>query len=314
MKRIVSAAAAALIAVLFVLPLCVVNASALNTAAGWSGDSSRSCVIDDVGVYSSYGYALDQLNEEIKDYSERMQMNICIFIAGPDHRMSDSAEVQFCKDEYTERFGQDTDGVFFFIDMSGKKPAYDYLATSGKAILFYQENIDDILDAACTFLPSSDSYSADADYHADVSFAIREFWHQLDLYQKDFRSGLKYYYDSNTHKYIYYFNGSLRVTKHKPPIVYLKSLLIGIVGGGLANLIAFFVCKKNYKFKSKTNPNIYLSKEESRFSTKDDIFLTSHTSKTHIPQSSGGSGGGHRSGGGFSGGGGGSFGGGGRHR
>lgn len=315
MKRILSAAAAALIAVLFMLPLCMVNASAVNTAAGWSGDSARSCVIDDVGVYKDYGYALDKLNEEIKEYSERMQMNICVFIAGPDHRMSDSAEVQFCKDEYTERFGADTDGVFFFIDMSGKKPAYDYLATSGKAILFYQENVDDILDSACTFLPSSDSYSADADYHADVSFAIREFWHQLEKYRDYFRAGLKYYYDSNTRKYIYYFNGELRITKFKPPAIYLRALLIALVGGGITNLITFFVAKRNYKFKSKTNPNIYLSKEESRFSTKDDIFLRTHTSKSHIPQSSGGSGGGHRSGGGFSGGGGGgSFGGGGRHR
>ena len=315
MRRFISAAVT-LLTMLFILPVFSVTAFADNSAAGWSGDSSRSCVIDDVGVYNDYGFALDKLNEEVKDYSEKLQMNICVFIAGPERRMSDADEIQFCKDEYTELFGADTDGVFLFIDMTGKKPANDYMATSGKAILFYQEHVDDILDSACTFLPSSDSYSADADYHADVSFAIREFWHQLDLYQKDFRSGLKYYYDSNTHKYIYYFNGSLRVTKHKPPIVYLKSLLIGIVGGGLANLIAFFVCKKNYKFKSKTNPNIYLSKEESRFSTKDDIFLTSHTSKTHIPQSSGGSGGGHRSGGGFSGGShsSGSFGGGGRHR
>ena len=58
------------------LPLCMVNASAVNTAAGWSGDSSRSCVIDDVGVYKDYGYALDKLNEEIKEYSERISSRV----------------------------------------------------------------------------------------------------------------------------------------------------------------------------------------------------------------------------------------------
>ena len=73
-------------------------------------------------------------------------MNICVFIAGPEHLMSDQYEVQFCKDSYSERFGEDTDGVFLYIDMTGKKPAYDYMATAGKAILFYQDNVDDILD------------------------------------------------------------------------------------------------------------------------------------------------------------------------
>ncbi|MBO7395795.1 MAG: hypothetical protein J6U16_06720 [Ruminococcus sp.] len=310
MKRFISAAAAALITVLLMLPLCTLSAFAVNTAAGWSGDSSLSCVVDDVGVYNDFGYALDQLNTEITAYSEKLQMNICIFIAGPQYRMSDSDEVKFCKEEYTRRFGADTDGIIFFIDMTGKRPAYDYMATSGKAILFYQEDVDNILDAACTFLPSSDSYSADADYHADVSFAIREFCHQLEKYQKDFRAGLKYYYDRNTDKYIYYLNGELKITKFKPPAAYLKSLLIALVGGGIAHIITFFIAKKNYKFKAKTNPNIYLAKDETRFSVNNDELIRSHTSKTHIPQSSGGGGGGSfRSGGG-----GGSFGGGGRHR
>ena len=88
-------------------------------------------------------------------------------------------------------------------------------------------------------------------------------------------------------------------------------MLIAIVGGGIAHLITFFVAKSNYKFKAKTNPNIYLAKDETRFSVNNDELIRSHTSKTHIPQSSGGGGGGgFRSGGG----GGGSFGGGGRHR
>lgn len=313
MKRIFSVAAAAVISVLFILPFCMVNASALNTAAGWSGDSSRSCVIDDAGMFKNNEYSLEQLNENTRHYSEQLQMNICVFIAGPSYYMSDSQEVEFCKSTYTEYYGEDTDGVFLFIDMTGKKPAYDYMATSGKAILFYQENVDDILDAALVFLPSSDSYDPEMDYHSDVKFAINTFYGELNKYQKDFKSGLKYYHDKNTNKYIYYLNGELKITKWKPPAVYLKSLLIALVGGGIAHLITFLIAKRNYKFKSKTNPNIYLSKEESRFSLNNDELIRTNTSRSHIPQSSGSSGGGsYRSGGGGSHGG--SFGGGGRHR
>ncbi len=311
MKRLISAAAAAIIAIMLMLPFCTLYASAENTAAGWSGDSSLSCVIDNAGIFNDKSYVLEQLNSSTREYSEKLQMNICVFIAGPQYRMSDSDEVQFCKKAYSESFGDDTDGVYLFIDMTGKKPAYDYMATAGKAILFYQEDVDEILDASLCYLPSSDSFSSDTDYSSEVRTAINSFYGQLNEYQEDFRAGLKYYYDKNTKKYIYYLNGELKVTEFKPPAVYLKALLIAIVGGGIAHLITFFVAKSNYKFKAKTNPNIYLAKDETRFSVNNDELIRSHTSKTHIPQSSGGGGGGgFRSGGG----GGGSFGGGGRHR
>ncbi len=283
MKRLISAAAAAIIAIMLMLPFCTLYASAENTAAGWSGDSSLSCVIDNAGIFNDKSYVLEQLNSSTREYSEKLQMNICVFIAGPQYRMSDSDEVQFCKKAYSERFGDDTDG----------------------------EDVDEILDASLCYLPSSDSFSSDTDYSSEVRTAINSFYGQLNEYQEDFRAGLKYYYDKNTKKYIYYLNGELKVTEFKPPAVYLKALLIAIVGGGIAHLITFFVAKSNYKFKAKTNPNIYLAKDETRFSVNNDELIRSHTSKTHIPQSSGGGGGGgFRSGGG----GGGSFGGGGRHR
>ena len=109
---------------------------------------------------------------------------------------------------------------------------------------------------------------------------------------------MKYYYDKNTRKYIYYKGGELIISKRKPPAVYLKSFIFAIIVGGIVNLISFLIGKRNYKFKGKTDANVYFSKEESRFSENNDVFLRSHTSKTHIPQSSGSSGGYHRSGGG----------------
>ena len=123
---------------------------------------------------------------------------------------------------------------------------------------------------------------------------------------------MKYYYDKKTGKYIYYMNGELKITKFKPPKVFMKAGIIGLIGGAIVNLISFLIAQRNSRLKGKTNPNIYLSKEETRFNAKGDTFIRTHTSRTHIPQSSGGSGGGYRSGGGgFSGG---SHGGSGGHR
>ncbi|MDO4863303.1 MAG: hypothetical protein Q4A05_03945 [Ruminococcus sp.] len=313
MRRFISAAVT-LLTLMFMLPVFAVTASAVNTAQGWSGDTSLSGVGDEAGVFTKHPESLDILNEEVRETAEKLQLNIYVLLAGPEHYMADSATPAFCDEAYDRRFGNDTDGVYFFIDMSGKRPAYDYISTSGKAILFYDGKTDTIREATYEYLPSSDEGNYDEHYF-DVRRGVECFLSGLEKYQSEFRSGMKYYYDKDTHKYIYYIGGELHVTNHKPPVIYLKALIIGLVGGGIVNLIAFFIGKKNYKFKGKTDPNIYLSKEESRFSTKDDIFINSHTSRTHIPQSSGGSGGGHRSGGGGGGGfHGGSHGGSGGHR
>ena len=316
MRRSLSAAAAAFMMILFILPLFTFDSHAENSAAGWSGDSSLSGVEDEADMFREHPEALDLLQEDVKKASQSLQMNIYILIAGPEHRMSDSEVEKFCDEAYDRRFGNDTDGVFLFIDMTGKRPAYDYLSTAGTAILFYQDNVDAILDAACSYLPSSDSVTESEDYSYDVKYTIESFLRQLESYQEDFRSGLKYYYDPDTHKYIYYFNGELKITKFKPPAVYLKALAIALVGGGIVHLITYFVAKSNYKFKAKTDPKIYLSREETRFNFRDDHLLRSNTTKTYISSNSSGgghhSGGGHRSGGGHHSGG--SHGGGGRHR
>ena len=301
---------------LFILPVFALTAFADNSAAGWSGDTSLSMVNDDAGVFSDPPETFAVLNQEVSDTAARLQLNIYVLLAGPTYYMSDSDTVTFCNMAYDKQFGADTDGVIFFIDMTGKKPAYDHILTEGAAIMLYDGKTDAIREATYEYLPSSDEGNY-AEHYYDIKRGVECFLRGLEKYQSEFKSGMQYYYNSHTGKYVYYFNGKLVISKHKPPVIYLKSFLIALFGGSLTNIIAYFIGKKNYKFKSKTNPNIYLSKEESRFSTKDDIFLRTHTSKTHIPQSSGGSGGGHRSGGGGGGGGGyhgGTFGGSGGHR
>lgn len=303
MRRFVTAAAT-LLTMIFMIPLFASTAFAENSAQGWDGDVTLSEVYDDYGVFKDHHAELEALNKEVRDKAEKLRLNIYVLLAGPDYLMSDSDTPEFCNILYDECFGEDTDGVLFFIDMTGKKPAYDYISTAGKAILYYDGHTDTIRENTYEYLPSSD----DGDYelhYADVKRGVECFLSDLDSYQSDFRSGMKYYYDSNTGKYIYYLDGELQITDHKPPAIYLKSLIIALIGGAIVNLIAFLISKHNYKFKAKTNPNIYLSREETRFNSRDDRYLRSHTSRTRISSSSGsggGSGGGGHHGGGSHGG------------
>ena len=304
-------AAASLLTLVFMLPLFTLTAFAENTAQGWDGDSSRSIVYDDAGVFNDRPELLADLNKQVRDVSARTQLNIYVMLAGPTYLMTDADTPTFCNRAYDEYFGNDTDGVFFFIDMTGKKPAYDYFSTAGKAILYYDGETDTIRENTYEYLPSSDEGNY-AEHCYDVKRGVECFLNDLQSYQSEFKKGMKYYYDKKTGKYIYYMNGELKITKFKPPKVFMKAGIIGLIGGAIVNLISFLIAKRNYRFKGKTNPNIDLSKEETRFNAKGDTFIRTHTSRTPIPQSSGGSGGGYRSGGGgFSGG---SHGGSGGHR
>jgi uncharacterized protein len=88
--------------------------------------------------------------------------------------------------------------------------------------------------------------------------------------------------------------------------IWIVSAIIGL----LTALITFLSSKGNYKFKAKTNPSIYLSKDNVNYTQKSDTHIRTYQTKRKIESSSGG--GGSRGGGG--GGGGGSHGGGGHSR
>ena len=76
-------AAASLLTLVFMLPLFTLTAFAENTAQGWDGDSSRSIVYDDAGVFNDRPELLADLNKQVRDVSARTQLNIYVMLAGP---------------------------------------------------------------------------------------------------------------------------------------------------------------------------------------------------------------------------------------
>lgn len=90
---------------------------------------------------------------------------------------------------------------------------------------------------------------------------------------------------------------------------WFRYLLVGLLVGFIAAVIAFFVVRSRYKRHGKTPASVYID-QSSEFTEKNDIFIREYTTKTKIEtnNSSGGGGGGgsHTSSGGGSHGGGGS--------
>lgn len=287
MKKFTVAAITLLMTIL-TLPVVPMSASAKeNNAAGWSGDSGKSMFIDNADLFTKSEE--EDITEEIQETAEKLELNIIVLAAGSEYYMGDEQAERFSDDVYDQTFGADTDGVFYFMDFTGKQPAYDCISPSGKAMLFYKKHEDAIFDAVAPYLPSSDLDPAD--YSDDIKDAISCFLGQLSEYS----GSESYYFDDYSERYYYYEDDELVITRNKPFKARLKALIFALPIGLIAALIYFFAMKHAYKFKSSANPNVYVSSEDTRFIHREDRFIRTYTTKRKIESSSGG---GSRGGGG----------------
>lgn len=293
-----------LLAVFILLPVSMLTASAKTYGKGWNGDSSKSKIIDNYGFFDDD--ILKNMNMLVEQSSEKLEMNICIFIADDSYRMTDYETKCFADDTYDKMYGEDSDGVFYFMDFTGEQPAYDYISTSGKAVLFYESCKENIFDAIAPNLPPSGmgNYSG---YSDNIINAVNQFLTQLDYYYNN--QNLTYYHDTSSDKYFYYKNNELVISDKPPFVKRLKILIFAVPAGLITALIYFFTTKSKYKFKASANPAVYVSHDETKFTQRDDRFIRTYTTKSKIESNNGrsiGNSSGHSSSGGH--------GGGGRHR
>lgn len=314
MKKIISRLILPIIAVITLLPTASMTAEAFgNTAKGFDEDNIDLCrVVDDAELFSDAEE--EEINELIQDTSSRLGLYISIYLSGV--KRSDYDTDVFSDEEYDREFGRDTDGLLYYMDLSGSYSAYDRISRSGKAILIYKGDYIEqkMLPSIFASLPASgEPIVAD-----QIKRGIKKI---LDVVEEHYREPGMFdtYYDDYTHKYIYMKNGQTRVARNKPlgyiMIQAARFAGIGAIIGIITAIITFFSVKSHYKFKPSCNPNVYVVRDRTRFTRRDDILIRSHTSKVRIQSSSGGGGGGHGHYGGGHGGGGGSHGrGGGGHR
>ncbi len=291
----------ALISCIIMLSMCGITAFALeNHAQGYNKDASYLCgVFDDKNLFDED--TLEELNTLVRETSEETELYICIYLSGESRY--DSETEDFSDYTYEELFGEDSDGIFYYMDLSEQYSAYDYISTSGKGMLYFDDHIDDMFDEIFPYLPSS----GETIYASEIELAIEQICEVISDYASKEPGFFDYEYDSGTGHYIYMKSGDCIVTPTAPPAILVKRGLISLAIGAIAAVICYFIVKHHYKFKPSCNPSVYVSREESHFTHRDDRFIRTYTTKTKIQ--SGSSGG--RSGGGGSRG---SHGGGGRHR
>ena len=292
----------AVIVGLFLFDSFVANLSSKNLYEEFTEDDiSKSGIIDEHGLFANDQSLLRKLESEIQECARNNNMNILVFL--PDSSRSyysDSQTEYFTTKEYNEVFGENTDGVLYYLDISGKRPAYDDIATSARANLVFTDSVcNSIFSLLDPYLPSSSS-SEPLDPEK-IGEAISKFCFYVDHYNTS-KSRQNYFYEPTATPpvYVYMKNGRTYVTKSAPPAKKWPVLIISELIGGLVTLLIYLISKHNYKFKSKTNPRIYLSGDAINLTQNADIFQGTHTTKTRIESSSGGSrsGGGHHSGGG----------------
>lgn len=275
-----------------------------NNYVGWNGNYQDSFLYDDKNLFSDT--QRQELDEMIQQKAKELEMNILIYVNGTYR--SDYETKDFCDCTYEAFFQPDTDGLMYYLDLSSKVPAYDYISTSGKAILLYEENRESIFSHMDLYLPSSgSSYESDQIYDAVV-----EFLNQLSVYANNGNTS-HYYHDESKGTYIYYKGDKLYVTTRKPLRLLLPIWFASAIIGLVTALITFLISKRHYTFKAKTNPSVYLSKDSVNFTQKSDNHIRTYQTRHRISSSSSG-GGGHRSGGGGGHHSSGSHGGGGHHR
>ena len=287
-----------------------------NDAQGFGGDSSQSVFYEDVPEDGSIAPLFteedaEELTAGIQEMSEILQMNICV-LAGYS-LMNEVDTKQFCDDTYDNEYGEDTDGVLFYIDLStGKEQTNDCISTAGKAILPLKNESDwrYVQNAAYRYWPTSEQVRQNglepySEKFKEGVFAMLEAFREK---VEDFDyANAGSFYQPRTQRYVYYIDDELYITPSRPQKHrFVLILVLELLALGVSGLMGHSVRSK-YKFVTKTEAGVYVVKDATQYTVKTDTFLREHTAK-HYRSSSSSS----RSGGG--GGGGGTHGGGVTHR
>ena len=249
--------------------------------------------------------------ERLTEAAEHTGMNVVV-ILGNEPR-SDATIESAADSAYDQLYGQKTNGICIYIDVSSNARPYDYISTSGLGQFYYTNSsrsnrVDSMLYAVEKYL-----YPVGSE---DVFGAVMAFADQIENYYEIGIPDRYWIYDDVYHEYYHVENGQVITTSTKPYINIgnlVKGGIIGLFIGIFAAVITSAAVRSKYRFIYQTVPSTYLNKKTVQYTEQSDRFIRTRTSKTHVSSSSGSrsSGGSHHSGGGHSHGG---HGGGGHHR
>ena len=316
MSKYISRISIIFIAIILSLSCMILPASAasVNKHISNSDDISKTKNFANCQVYDEKGLFTDdelkQLNKLVYDTAKDINMYFAIYLSS--EARSDDDTQNFADTHYEDLFNMDTNGLIYYMDLSGQTSPYDYISTSGRAMLVYPNErdagsdnvIDKMLGRIFMDLPASGEEITASQIYKGIGTICS----QLETYNEQSREDSIYAHDPYKNTYIYEKNNETIISSTKPLMSARKYIMPGLGVGIIAFLITFFSIKQSYKFKSSCSPMAYVDKGNTGLSVCKDDFLREHVTKVRIQSSSGG--GSHGGGGG----GGGSHGGGGGHR
>lgn len=304
-KKSISLIFTAVLCSVFVLPVSA-SASAKETVKHID-DITETSEFDNCGIISQISLfdeeEFDELNELVRDTAKEINMYVCVVLA-PDNSTDYQIE-EFSELFYEELFGEDTDGVIYYIPVSLYDSTYHYISASGLARLVYTDyendgydnRIDDIFDNIQPYIDRSSSTA----YATGISNGIKEFCNSLEYFNEKGPKKFYYSYDKYDDEYLYLKGEDVVISRTKPFYAIIKYTPIGLLVTAIVALISILSIKSSYKFRKSFSSSSYVEKDNTMFNVRTDTFIREYTRKTRIQSSSSGggrSGGGRRSGGG----------------
>jgi len=242
-----------------------------------------------------------ELDDRIRETAEKIDMNVAVFLSGTRVDRADTRDT--AADYYIELFGKKSDGVFYYMDLSGDGDTsyapYDYIYTRGWAQFYYTNSesnnrVDEIFSALDPYLERGQE---------DPYEAVLAFCNELEYY---YGEGIPdHYYVRQTDKegtdeeYMYVQDGEI-VYAAKPPFRADIWVPLSILAGVLVACFTFFAVKKRYRFKFPSPGTHYVDREKVHFLQQSDVFLRQYQTRTKIVHESSSGGGGGGGGGGSS--------------
>ncbi len=262
-------------------------------------DVSKSYIYDEADMLTREEEAA--LTEELRATAEYIDMNILVHVSGTTI-YSEHDTFMFAEELCLDNYGFYEDSVVLYLDLSGHNNSsyspYDYLYTRNRARFYFSGETDgasrtsEIFDEMNPYLPRVD---------ADVESALYEFLEGLRYYyDKGPDNAVDYYYIPDLDAYATLDSDDNLIYTDERPKNWGFAVLVGIVVGLIAAVIAFIAVKLHYRFKSKPSSLQYTSFDRVQYGVPTDMFIRKYRTKTRIQSSSGGGGGGggSRSGGG----------------
>lgn len=237
-----------------------------------------------------------ELSSLISQTSEEINMYVAVVILDrskpgeTDEQMEYNAHIRY-NELFNPQDGVDTDGALLYLNFATRGL---YIAASGRGMFYYYNGSEE--NRAGQMVENIIPYMKAENYAG----AIQQFCSDLKLYYKKGIPSQGYNKHRDTGKVYYIQNGEIVIADKLPWYYGVKwPLVLGVSGilGALAGLISMLCIKSSYKLKKSLSATNYVSQKETEYYQRDDIFLRTHTSKTHISSDSGRSGGGGGGGG-----------------